>query len=488
MLRLEGRRPSAPVGNGLWNALASLVSAAAGVLIAILMVRDLSLREFGLYSYYVWLAEVFLVVGTLAFPNALTKVAAELRGRGELMEAGTLVRAITLGVFAANLLLALGVVVWALFSPGPTRQLLLLIAAIPLLGAANSLLTSAHWSHQRFVFPSIAGMAGVLAQVGLVTVAFTHHWGVQGYLVALLALYGVQFWVLCLPLMGHPGVIVESAWPSRATLRYFFVFCLPLTLHALFDLVIWQRSGVLFLGKLASLEQVGFYSLAFLIYSMFLRLGWALLAGFLPAISSDYGAGNWPRIHRRIAQGAVLAVLYAVPLSLGGMVMLQSIITLMFRGKMQEVVPVGLVLLAGLVPGVLALLFSATIGAINRLWNTVPLALLVVLFNLLLNLQLVPAQGALGAAIASVSAQIAYAFLLFFMMRRLTRASLPWLTLVGIFVVGLVTTYWLPTLLMSVLGSHWLGAALAVGIGALTYLLAVRLLGYHRLLLSSQPS
>src|SRR5581483_3031186 len=115
------------IRNGLWNGLSNVVGAVTGLIGSILIVRSLTPVTYGAFSYYVWLAGILAVVGTLALPEAITKITSELRGERRHIEARALSRWVAIAVFGANLLLSASVCVAALNQPPAQRQFLLVI-------------------------------------------------------------------------------------------------------------------------------------------------------------------------------------------------------------------------------------------------------------------------------------------------------------------------------------------------------------------------
>src|SRR5262249_33044625 len=116
----DAARPSA-VRNGLWNAAATVVGGLAGLAGSILVVRSLTPEAYGSFSYYLWLTGTLAILGTLSFPEGLTKVTSELRGQRLYLQANSLARCVIASLLAVNLVIGLGVLVWSLESAQPQR-------------------------------------------------------------------------------------------------------------------------------------------------------------------------------------------------------------------------------------------------------------------------------------------------------------------------------------------------------------------------------
>ncbi|MDQ4078978.1 MAG: MATE family efflux transporter, partial [Chloroflexota bacterium] len=156
---------------------------------------------------------------------------------------------------------------------------------------------------------------------------------------------------------------------------------------------------------MSSFEQVGVYAVAYTTAAISMVLGWALVNGFHPAISEDFGAGEWSRIREKVRQGVLLAALYAVPVTFGSWATLNGLFVAMYGAKVLPSVPVAYVLFAGLLPGVMGSMLGIMVSAVGGIWLHVRLGLVMSVVNVALAMVLIPREGALGAAVANTSAQ-----------------------------------------------------------------------------------
>jgi O-antigen/teichoic acid export membrane protein len=472
------------IRNGLWNAFAQVIGALTGIAGSVLIVRGLSPEAYGAFSYYVWLAGLISTLGTLAFPSTLTKITSELHGGREHSEARALSRTVALVLFGLNLALSGGILAWAFQTPISTRTYLLIVAAFLVPNALGAIFRSTLWGREHYSGVSVTETVSALLQFALVVVATLAQWGAPGYVAVVLVGSIVRAIGLALTLRRPSGATNPpraARLPGRSTLRRYLVFCAPATLALLFYIVIWERSEVFFLERLSTLKQVGFYNLAYTTYAMFLGLGWALVNGFYPSISRDYGAGEWSRIREKVRQGVILATVFAVPLSLGGWVTLEALIALLYGQHMQDAAPVARILFIGLLPGVVASVLGFTMSAVGNAWLTVRLGVVLAALNIALDLLLIPHFGALGGAIANTGAQVMYTVLLLFVVRRRYRIELPWRILAGIVGLGVLTTLLLPSIIQRWSPGIW-GLISAIVVGGACYILGIWSLGYLRLL------
>ena len=478
----DHRSGSLAVRNGLWSSLASLSGAIAGLIGSIVIVRSLTPEEYGSFSYYLWLASILSTFGVLAFPNALTKIRSELRGEQQKEQAGSLSKLVIGALIIVNGLIAFGIGLRALASEPPERSYQLVVAAALVPFALTAALRSHLWADQRYRPVAIVSILGTAVHLSLIGMAIWRHWHVTGFLTAALALNAVQS-VALLAVLSLPftGLSLSIQIPDLSILRRYLVFAAPAGFVQITDQLIWQRSGIFFLERESTLEQVGYYSLAFTGFSLCLMLGWALVQGFYPAISHDYGAGDWDGIRRRLRQAVILATLYAAPVSLGGLAMLPFLLPLVYGEKVGPSVPVAQVLFLGLLPGVVTAVFGLTISAIGGIGLHVRLGLISATVGVIANLILVPRLGAVGGALANTIAQLTTATLLMGCAHVFYGLSLPWRRAGTILVVGVFSAFLLPLAIHEMVPDES-GVMLAVVVAVAAYAVLTWRLGYLRVL------
>jgi O-antigen/teichoic acid export membrane protein len=471
------------IQNGLWNAGATALGIVTGVVGTLLIPRSLTAHEYGLFSYYVWLAGIIGILGTLALPGSLTKISSELRGRERPEEARALSMGIVLLLLAINLLLSAGLVVQAARASVPDQIMLFMVALVTTPKAIAAVLRSMLMGQERYPPVSLTLMGGSILQLVLIVIAFLAKWGAPGFVAAMLAGSALQVIGLMLAFRfptGRASVRSLLKLPTLDTIRCYLAFLMPSTICLLTNQIVWERSEVFFLRwSEAGMEQIGFYSLAYTIFAMFLAVGGALLNPFQPSISYDYGANNWNAIQAKVQQGTLIATLYAVPISLGGWVTFDHMIPLLVTEKMVSAVAVTKVLFVGLLPASIGVILGLMLGAAGGIWMSARLGLMLSLVNIGLDILLIPLFHALGGAVANTCSQLIYVILLFLAVRRLYRVVLPWRDIRSIVLIGGLTTLVLPWLVQ-----QWvpgvLGLVLAIGAGGGSYLLAIWWTGYLR--------
>lgn len=484
------------VRNGLYNSLANVAGAATGIVGSVLIVNSLSAQAYGQFSYYLWLAGILGLLGTLAFPVSLIKLISELRGQGDLQEARNLTRWVLVRTSLLNLALTLGLFLWASNAPPEQRLYLYVLAAFPFFNALARVLSAVLWGYERYKEVSFATAVAALIQLALTAVFY--FFIPRGWAYALAMLSSSFFITMGLTVMlrrtrkvrqeqepqAH-GEQIQGAQPptqartplTPATLRRYTSFLIPATPGLIFQILVWDRSEIFFLNLMSTVEQIGYYSLAYTLFRVFLGLGWSLVNGYFPSMSHDYGSGNMKGMQEKIRTAVLLATVFSVPLSFGAWASFEGIFGLIYGEKMLPAVPVAYILFAGLVPGVVSSVFGSVIAAANRMWLSLWINFVLAAVNIALDLLLIASYGAVGAAFANTGAQLGAAVLSFFVLKRVVSVSLPWGSLSLIVLIGVLSTYALPWLIQMLLPGT-AGLLLAIVVAALLYPLSLWKLGF----------
>ena len=419
------KRPSVVV-NGFRNSIGTAALALGGILSSVIVVRSLSISEYGKLSFYLWLASAVSSLGLLAFPAGLTKVVSQLYGAGEESDAEALIPWVGRILFVVNVMLTALILVVAYVGPSANRILLSLIAIGLLPGAMSRVINSRVLAREQY---SITMVASIITSIVIfLGVIVTHllHVGTAGYEVVLLSGGVVQFLVLFTASRGSVFLTFGGPDVSKYARRLYLDYVVPSTLAVLFDLVVWQRSEIYFLHRFSHYAELGYYSISYTLFATFNLIGAALLNGLFPSASHDFGAGHMELLGHKSETGLRLATFYSLPIAMAGIVVAPSVLNLFYGTHLVAAGPVARVLIIGIVPGALSVAMTLSLSAGGGVWSVVKVGFLLSLANLGLDLLLIPHSAAVGAALANTLTQFGYAVAVLGVAFRKFALKMPW--------------------------------------------------------------
>ena len=408
---LEEPVRSSPSSTVFWNFLAvgsgeaiARIVAFAGLLY---VARNVGAAGYGVIAF---------VAGTTLYLTKVADFGIETLGtvevakhRGDISRLGSAILTMRLAITA---LLTLATIATAqLFLPEPERSVFSVFALTLLPIAANT-----KWIHIGLEAARPVGIWRVIGEV--ITLALilmvvrdtSHLWRVPvANVIGDVVAAGVLYWLL-----RKKQYNLRPRWdPERAA--PVFRSAIPVVGQMVAVLVIYN-SGVIFLRVLRTAETVGYYSAAY-----------ALLS-FTENICTLYGMTLLPTLTRlgkktpeeRTLYHTALAQVFAValPVSVGGMFLAPAIIHVAFGAAYAPSVVILQVLIWAVLPfAIRAVPWSALIahGHQGLAWRATAYA---VLANLVLNLFLISAYGAIGAAVATLTTEVLVGAMMFFFTYR----------------------------------------------------------------------
>lgn len=173
------------------------------------------------------------------------------------------------------------------------------------------------------------------------------------------------------------------------------------------DAIVWQKSEIFFLERFSPPEEIAFYSLAFTIGYIAMQIPGIFSSLLIPYFSGIYGQGDKPGLKKGYTYSTRYLALIAFPIGISGAILSAPLIELVYGSEFRNAA----------IPAQIILVFNS-FGAVSRassaiLYGTeeqgfiLKWGSIIAIFNIILNLILIPKYGATGAAIANSSAQMA---------------------------------------------------------------------------------
>jgi O-antigen/teichoic acid export membrane protein len=174
----------------------------------------------------------------------------------------------------------------------------------------------------------------------------------------------------------------------------------------LLNMIVWQRSELIFLGRFRGAQEVAYYALPFSLTERLTELvPGALLGVVLPGLTHAHGAADAERFTSLFSDSLQWLVVLTLPICLFGIPLAGTVIGVLYGPRYGLAVPVLQILLAAMVFGVIGqAASSALLGLECQAW-LLKTGAMAAAASIALDLVLIPRWGALGAALANSATQ-----------------------------------------------------------------------------------
>jgi O-antigen/teichoic acid export membrane protein len=462
--------------NSLWLMVDSIVSMAASFYASIFVARRMGPDFMGRYNYILYFAMVLRMVTEVAIPATVRKFAAEYSGRGDYTLVKTLIdRALRLQVKV----LVLGVTVGLVIVQTTFSADLRMVATVVVFSVIPSLLisipTGALWATENLRHNVVSSLCGTILNVIGVTLSVLLGWGLLGLTASLLVSRSVdcviRFAIFRQQYAKLPGEAQPALEPEIRTRMIRFA-SQQLVLALLYSLL-FDRTEVFFLHRLAPSQEIAFFSISFTLVQYLLLLPQNLANS--ASVSMWVQQGRSPKDAARTAATSTWFILiFAAPELFGVAAVSDPLLRLIYGAKYLPAIPV----LASLALFGLALTVSQPaqymlVGAERQRFYIFWLCLAGAI-DVAGNFLLIPRYGALGATYAKGASEIfgaagflAYLLVVFKAKLPIARMLRLLAACVAMFVVVRLVGHRLPPLLTLLVG---------IPLGAGVFLVLVRLL------------
>lgn len=177
----------------------------------------------------------------------------------------------------------------------------------------------------------------------------------------------------------------------------------------LLSLIVWRRSEFFFLKQYSTDAQIGLYSVAFAAVAALVGSIEAISTVMAPAVATLTGAGAQDRIRSGFSRALRLVVHLTLPMTAGAVVIGPAALELVYGPEYDAAAAPMLIMLAIFPVLPLMNLASAMLWGLGRIKAFLAVCAAASVLNIVLGFLLVPAHGAVGAALANSGTQVAAA-------------------------------------------------------------------------------
>jgi stage V sporulation protein B len=263
----------------------------------------------------------------------------------------------------------------------------------------------------------------------------------------------------------------ESDFSNKLKLRI-FKYGVPLLLASIGFTIIGQID-TLMLIKFRSLSEVGVYNAVLPTAMLLITLGSSLALAILPLVSEFWVSKKFKELSKIIEIVYKNSFLIIVPLVLFVFVFSDLILKVLFGDSFLSGLTAIRILLVGSILYSVALINNSILPAIGKPREVTKVVLIAVIFNILLNLILIPKIGINGAAIATTLAYSIVLIISSYKIMKIMKIKLPIKNWIKTFFVGFLfmVSVWLIKDLLNI--NLYLEFLISLICGSLFYLILI---------------
>lgn len=364
--------------------------------------RILGAAEYGVFSYVLALAGFFTLFSDLGVSSVLTREVAKKPAEASYYFASAFWIKIVLLLFTAILI----ILVAPYFSRIEAAKAILPFAALLICFDSIRGLAAAYFrGKEKMELEALTTSATNIAITifGLIilyfaasaktlTITYTLSAGV-GTLIGIVILREqfAKLFIFSKEKLRSGLKIIASAW--------------PLALHGIIGVFLFQID-ILMLGYFKTTSDVGFYSAGQKIVQLLYLLPTILAAGLFPPLSRFVGQQNNEKAKALMERGMTTVFSIALPLVAGGVILGKNIINFLYGAEYLPSVSAFQILIFAVLLVFPTTLIGNYIFAYNGQKRALSNTALGAVGNIIFNVILIPIYGIVGAAIATLSAQL----------------------------------------------------------------------------------
>ena len=452
----------------------NIIAAFIGYLIRIVLARNLTVEEYGLFFAVFTLINFLAIFNNLGMGQALVKYIPEFLVKKRPAKLKNSVF-LTLGVTLASFIL-ISVLLFAFsgflaqhyFKNDLAASVLLLFIPLLLFSRLRGLVRNIYQAFQRMSIFALMYLAENFLILILLLCLFAFKKNIFVATYSHIAAYMLIFIIFSLLLFRVFNFFKHKTAINKSLVKKMFKFGIPLMILGAGSTIILYID-TLILTYFRSLEEVGVYNVVVPTVMMVMFFGKSIASVIFP-MSSEL----WARKKKKyIGEGLRMLEKYSfvimIPVALIILVFSKMILKLLFGPEYVTGVLTMQILIMGVVFFAIYAINSALFSAIGKPQIATKILLQGALINLVLNLIIIPWLGMLGAAITSLITYIYVALTSVLRLRKYIKVKMPWVEWGKIFFSGGVMLVAMFVLKIIVITNDYFKAIIISLIGGLIY-------------------
>ncbi|HUC95540.1 MAG TPA: flippase [Candidatus Saccharimonadia bacterium] len=387
--------------NSAYIFISQLVAAVFVFVSSVYLARAVGPYTMGRYTYLIWIVSTFFTLGSLGIPTAIIKFIAQHSEDKDNNTAKQIAGSWLLISLGLSVIMALILCILAKFhvltNHDKTLYFYLISLALPLNIIASSL-SSIFGGHRRFLpLIKIGVICSPLSFLILVVVLSRSH-SLFSIIIAYL-LGSILSFCITLIFVRKQDFISFARLP-RPVMGPMVKYAITVSAILILDLVVWDRSEVLFLGHYSSPQQVAYYSLSYTFTANIMGLLPGSISGALmPHIASLRKAKN--QIINSYQTASKYAGLIVGMLIGGGIALAGPFVTMVYGHDYSQMVPVFRILFFSAGWAAIVNVGSTVLQGMGKQNYLLKIGIVLSVVNIVADFIIIPSHGALGAAMAN---------------------------------------------------------------------------------------
>jgi O-antigen/teichoic acid export membrane protein len=415
---------TALVRNTLWYGLVTIFGLASSLIMSIVLARGLGPARMGEYSYLLWVLRVLTALAILGWPAAIVRSTAAAYGRGDTGEAWGWVRFFLRRQLATTAIVVALAIGGVLLVATPEMRLPYIVTALMLVPITlESVYTHAVYGAQRYDLTTRTSTVKMLLHLAASIVVVAAGFGILGLVIGLTLGYTVA-----LGIQRHQAHALLGTADRARTVggdRALRGYVASLSVVAVLDTLVRDRSEVFFLKLFTAPEAIAYYSLAFGLATRLMVVPEIAVGALFPAISALHGRGDRAELERVYRTAMRYVALTGMPIAALVAALAPNVVHWLYGPAYLPVAALLTMLVVVAVVSALRKVAATGLEAIGDGRCLLTSTASAVALNIALAALLIPAHGTLGAVLANAGAQVVAGAWAFVGMARRHGARLP---------------------------------------------------------------
>lgn len=374
-------------------------------IISIWIARQLGPVNYGIFNLVLWISGTMTWVLGMGLIHAITKFVAEYDGRGETKNLRPIIYYVLKIEIVITVITTVVLVFFrskiADFFFSPEESFLFFLAALGLLpGMVTAILSAAIEGIQKFEYFTYSNL--ILTPLSFISkiIVLIMGKGIEGLLMVMLVFSFINaiFYYIVLKREGALEKGPDSL--SSEIKKRIQTYNKSVIAILICDKIIWDKSENFFLGRFCSAAEIGYYNLGYNVAQRFVSIlpttFWRVL---FPTMSSYFGSGDKEKMRRLFFLSTRYLAFFSFPVGAAGMILAYQIIHYLYGHEFIGAQRVLQIMFAASIFSSLSNPASAILYGFEKQAFIYKYGFVLALINIALDLLLIKAYGAVGAAV-----------------------------------------------------------------------------------------